>query len=187
MSSKVDFDIVVEAETVSVTAETIRKELDPLNTGFFWYTPPLADDKQHTSSGHQWTISGHDMQVFTSTVPPGETVVTEVGSFMYMAPFMETEVELTLFSAGGPSEGCNRICGGESCVKVFLKNPSSTETGYVGLTPNFPGKILPIKFGTHVSASEPLIAQSGAYMTGDVDVGKCTGAHKTCFRCGIWS
>lgn len=174
MSSKTkeEFDIVVDAETVSLTAESIRKELDPLNTGFYWYLPPLSmDDNNHTTAGHQWSISGNDMQVYTSTVPPGGTVITEVGSFMYMSPFMQTEVELTLCSGSGMSEGCNRICGGESCVKVFLKNTSSTETGYVGLTPNFPAKILPIIFGTHVKSNEPLIAQPGAYMLGDVEVG----------------
>lgn len=170
-TAKVHFD-VAEAETVPLTA-AVQSTIDPLNTGFYLYTPPLADDKQRSTNGHEWTISGHDMQVFTTTVPPGDQVVTEVGSMMFMAPFMETEVEMTLCTSGGFVEGCDRICGGESCVKVFYKN-NTGEPGFVGLTPPFPGKILPIKFGTHVAANEPLIAQRGAYMAelGDIDVGK---------------
>jgi uncharacterized protein (AIM24 family) len=57
-------------------------------------------------------------------------------------------------------------------VKVLLKN-NTQETGYVGITPNFPAKIIPIAFGKHIARDQYLIAQSGAYMTelGDVDVG----------------
>jgi uncharacterized protein (AIM24 family) len=41
------------------------------------------------------------------------------------------------------------------------------------LTPNFPGKIIPIKFGKHIDANHSLIAQAGSYMThlGNVQVG----------------
>ena len=67
------------------------------------------------------------MQVLTMSVPAGEEVITEVGSFMYMSPFMETEVELTLCTKGGFKAGCDRIFGGESCAKVILKNNSSKE------------------------------------------------------------
>jgi hypothetical protein len=118
-----------------------------------------------------------------------------------MHPNMETQVELTLFSgSGGCKEGWGRICGGEcyyhdakrifqllvgshiilflsqsgeSCVKVYLKNPSNEE-GYVGLTPNFPAKVVPIKFGVNVRSGSALIAQGGAIMTQLGDVGKCS-------------
>jgi len=112
------------------------------------------------------------MQVLSMTVPPGEVIVTEVGSFMYMHPGMDTKVELTLCSAKGCCEGWKRVCGGESCVKVLLLNESSQE-GYVGLTPNFPAKIIPVKFGTHVESGRNLIAKGGVFMSqlGDVDVG----------------
>ncbi len=89
---------------------------------------------------HEWCITGHDMQVLSMTVPPGETIVTEVGSFMYMHPGMETKVECTLCECSKCGEGWNRVCGGESCVKVLLMNQSGDQ-GYVGLTPNFPAKV----------------------------------------------
>ena len=138
-------EIVVDfaAETVPLTS-AMEDKFDPLKTGFLWYTPPLASAKEHMTGGHEWNIVGHDMQILTMSVPAGEQVVTEVGSFMYMSPFMETSVELTLCSQAGFSEGCNRICGGESCVKVFLKNDSG-EDGYAGITPNFPAKIIPVR------------------------------------------
>jgi uncharacterized protein (AIM24 family) len=159
------------AEAVPLTDDD-KEVFDPLSSGFIWYTPPLASETSHTTGGQEWCIAGHDMQVLTMTVPSGQTITTEVGTFMYMHPKMETKVELTLCSPSGCGEGCNRICGGESCVKLLLVNESG-EQGYVGLTPNFPAKIIPIKFGTHVSSGKSLIAQRGAYLSelGDVDVG----------------
>jgi uncharacterized protein (AIM24 family) len=71
---------------------------------------------------------------------------------MFMHPSMTTDVELTLCSKEGCGEGWSRICGGESCVKVFLRN-SSGEEGYVGITPNFPAKIIPLKFGSNTAVS----------------------------------
>jgi len=140
-----DMDIDLAAEATPLN-EDFTSIFDPLKSGFFWYQPPLASEQSHTTGGHEWNIVGHDMQILTMTVPRGETVTTEVGSFMYMSPFMETQVELTLCSnqTGGCSKGCSRICGGESCVKVFLINNSSQD-GYVGLTPNFPAKVVPVR------------------------------------------
>lgn len=135
-------DIDLAADAVPLTAE-VTSFFDPLKSGFLWYTPPLASEQEHKTGGHTWNIVGHDMQILTMTVPAGDKVITEVGSFMYMSPFMETSVEFTLFGESGFSKGCNRICGGESCVKVYLKNESGQE-GYVGLTPNYPAKVIPV-------------------------------------------
>mmetsp|Transcript_30029 Transcript_30029/g.72892 ORF Transcript_30029/g.72892 Transcript_30029/m.72892 type:complete len:304 (+) Transcript_30029:110-1021(+) len=157
-------DVAAVEEAVPLVKE-VQQTIDPMKTGFFWYVPPLSSEVSHTTGGQEWCVAGHDMQVLTMTVPPGETITTEVGSMMYMHPNMETEVECDLFD-------CRRICGGESCVKLLLKNPSQ-EQGYLGLTPNFPAKIIPIKFGTHVSKDSHLIARPGAFLAqlGDVDVG----------------
>jgi hypothetical protein len=133
--SSVDF----AAEAVPLTSEQ-EEIFDPLKSGLVWYKPPLASEVSQKTGGQEWCITGHDMQVLSMTVPPGETITTEVGSFMYMHAGMETKVELTLCSSGGCSEGCNRICGGESCVKVLLLS-GTAEEGYVGLTPNFPAKV----------------------------------------------
>ena len=127
------------AEAVPLTKEQ-EEVFDPLKTNFIWYVPPLASEVSKTTGGQEWCVSGHDMQVLSMTVPPGETIVTEVGSFMYMHPGMETQVECTLCSMQKCGEGWNRVCGGESCVKVLLLNETG-EQGYVGLTPNFPAKV----------------------------------------------
>jgi hypothetical protein len=139
-ADEIDIDLAAEAVPLN---DTIRGIFDPLKTGFLWYQPPLASEQNHNTGGHRWNIVGHDMQVLTMTVPGGQAVTTEVGSFMYMSPFMDTQIECTLCSRVGCVSGCQRICGGESCVKVFLINNTNGE-GYVGLTPNFPAKIVPV-------------------------------------------
>lgn len=163
----VDF---ADQELVSLTAEQkqVLHKADPMGSGFLWYTPPMASEK-HQTGGHSWIISGHDMQVLSVSVPPGERVVTEVGSFFYGTGGIKTEVDFTCCSGG---EGCERICGGESCVKVLLTNASGQE-GIVGLTPGYPAKVIPLKFGTHIKEDHMLIAQPGSYMShlGDVHVG----------------
>jgi hypothetical protein len=144
---KGDFDepeIVVDFAAEAIPLNPTQQDIyDPLQTGFLWYVPPLATDVAHATGGQEWKIVGHDMQVLTMTVPPNSNVLTEVGSFMFMSPGMETKVELTLCTPGGCSEGMNRIFGGESCTKVVLVN-DTPETGYVGLTPNFPAKVIPV-------------------------------------------
>ena len=134
------------AEMTSLTsADAEQKEemerADPMNTGFMWYTPPLAAQENTLGTGEHWMISGHDMQVLSMTVPQGRTITTEVGSFFFGSAGIHTEVDFTCCSGG---EGCERICGGESCVKLLLTNESAQE-GYVGLTPNFPAKVIPLK------------------------------------------
>ena len=63
-------------ETMPLTSDQ-EPDLDPLKTGFTWYKAARSLDTTHKSGGHTWTISGHDMQILTSTVPPGEEIITE--------------------------------------------------------------------------------------------------------------
>ena len=131
MSNFVEPEIAVDVAAQELTALTAgQKEIvDPLDSGFTWYTPPMAcsTGEHEMHNGRSWTIAGHDMQVLSMTLPPGEHVVTEVGSFFFGSKDLEMEVELTLCTGG---EGCERICGGESCVKLMLHNKGSSE-GYV--------------------------------------------------------
>jgi hypothetical protein len=119
---------------------------------------------------------------------------------MFGSPDIQMDVELTCCKGG---EGCRRICGGESCVKLLILNAGS-QSGvrnvpalplsaialcciglqmvsdtpfvipqYLGLTPSYPAKVVPVQFGKHIDASHTLIAQGGSYMMhlGDVNVG----------------
>jgi Mitochondrial biogenesis AIM24 len=164
MSYEPEIKIDFAAEAVPLTP-AIQNEVDPLGTGFVWYTPPLASAKSHSTGGHEWCISGHDMQVLTTTVPAGESVITEVGSFMFGSADTQTEVECTLCGRLGCSQGCSRICGGESCIKVILTNMGS-QTGFVGLTPTYPAKIIPVQVSTNGAMICAMIEVLTMSMTG---------------------
>eukprot|EP00535_Pseudo-nitzschia_heimii_P000429 CAMPEP_0197188234 /NCGR_PEP_ID=MMETSP1423-20130617/17490_1 /TAXON_ID=476441 /ORGANISM="Pseudo-nitzschia heimii, Strain UNC1101" /LENGTH=302 /DNA_ID=CAMNT_0042640021 /DNA_START=55 /DNA_END=963 /DNA_ORIENTATION=- len=179
-------DFATEAVPLTEAQEEI---FDPLKSDFIWYQPPLASEVSHHTGGQEWCVTGDDMQVLSMTVPPGGIITTEVGSFMYMHPKMATKVELLLCSPKGCAEGWKRVCGGESCVKVYLLNEMG-EQGYVGLTPNFPAKVIPIEFGTHVAPGRNMIAKGGSYMSelGQVDVGcdlDCSPATWCCAGLGF--
>lgn len=136
-------DFAADEEVIPLTPQQ-GNHVDPLSSGFLWYTPPMAATPElHHDSGSTWSIGGHDFQVLAMTLPPGGQIITEVGTFMFGSPDIKTNVELTLCRQSGIMEGCRRILGGESCVKVVLVNPTSD--GYVGITPNFPAKIMPIQ------------------------------------------
>jgi uncharacterized protein (AIM24 family) len=74
-----------------------------------------------------------------------------IGAFMFSSVGIKTEQECG---------NCSRTLVGESCCKTIFENTTSSE-GYVGLTPNFPAKIIPINLST---VGQKLIAKSGAYM-----------------------
>lgn len=128
MSNFAEPEICVDVAAEEITALNPDQKLlvDPLGSLFTWYTPPMASPGvEHARHGdREWSIAGHDMQVLTMTLPPNETVVTEVGSFMYGSSDIQMNVELTLCTG---SEGCQRIFGGESCVKLLLVNSGSQQ------------------------------------------------------------
>ena len=67
----------------------------------------------------------------------------------------------------GCVDGCGRMCAGEPFVKVGLKNGGG-DAAYVGLTPNFPAKIVPIE----LAQMDNFVAKAGAIMSsvGDVSI-----------------
>jgi hypothetical protein len=162
----VDFASVEEVQGLTSLTDAQKEDVyqsDPMSTGFHWYTPPLAAST-HETSGHQWIITGNDMQVLVSDIPPGETIVTEVGSFFFGSAGIKTDVDLTCFGGkGGCSEGCGRIMGGESCVKLLLTNESA-QRGVVGITPNFPAKIIPLKVRGQLPSSRTFVLFSSHWL-----------------------
>jgi len=104
---------------------------------------------------------------------PTESLFTEPGSMMFMGSEIDTNVEC----------GCGgivRVMSGEPCVKVELSNTGGSPA-YVGLTPNFPAKIVPVE----LSQSGRMIGKTGAIMSslGDVNIGTSVDCcpHTACF------
>ncbi len=139
------------------------EQVDPFNTGFVPFQPPVLDEPR-------WQISGDDCQVVTVMLEPSEVLKTEPGSMMFMSPSVETDVDC------GCVGGCVRKCAGEDFVKVELTNGGG-DAAYVGLTPNYPAKVVPVEM-----TENTFIAKSGAIMSsiGEVDISTSTDCGPTC-------
>jgi len=143
------------------------EQVDPFNTGFIPYVPPVVEEPR-------WQITGDDSQVVTCMLEPSEAIQTEPGSMMFMSPSIKTDVECD------PCAGCIRKLAGEDFVKVALTNEGG-DAAYVGLTPNYPAKVVPIELS---QIGGKFIGKSGAVMSslGDVNISTSTDCNP-CTSC----
>lgn len=106
-----------------------------------------------------YCVTGPDCQILSIMVKPGERVVSEPGSMMFMSSDVKTSMECGNFS---------RTFTGESCCKSIFTNTGS-KNGFIALTPNFPAKVLPISLPNY---GKKIITKKGAFLSsiGDVSV-----------------
>jgi uncharacterized protein (AIM24 family) len=111
-----------------------------------------------------YAVTGHESQVLTFKLQPGDVLHGEPGSMLYLT----SEVKQNVSYQGC----CNRLCSGEDCFVLNLTNHSN-KPGYAALSPSFPtAKVIPIDLSS-TNVGGVLIAQSGSFMAsyGDVRVG----------------
>ena len=92
----------------------------------------------------------------------GEVVKSEPGTMLYMSGGV---------SVGTECGGClNRCCSGESCCTLSLEN-NADEKGFIGLTPNFPSKVIPIEM-TSKYVQGKICCKAGSYMAhyGEIEI-----------------
>ena len=109
----------------------------------------------------KYAVVGLDSQVVEVQLAPGETIRAEPGVMMHMHPNTSLKMEMQ------PMCGCKSVCAGESCCKVKYTNNDSAPQ-YIGLTPNFPAKVVPMILRT----GEKVRSKEGGYMAeiGNVDI-----------------
>lgn len=113
-------------------------------------------------------VKGPDCQILAVSLQPGEEHESEAGAMMFMSPGIKTSVECGR---------CTRLCVGESCLKTVYKNETS-KPGYIGLTPNFPAKVIPVDLSEH----KELYLQKGAYFSAFGPVEVSCDVDFNCFR-----
>jgi uncharacterized protein (AIM24 family) len=116
-------------------------------------------------------ITGADSQILTMALNPGDVLKGSPGSMMFMSDNVKADANLTC--------SISRVCVGESCFEVDFENTSNSQ-GYVGVTPSFPAKIVPIDLNT-VGGS--LIAKGGAYFSHIGNVNVDISCDFSCLRC----
>ena len=110
----------------------------------------------------KYSITGADSQVVTVQLAGSEQVYSEPGTMMYMSTYVNGDTECG---------GClNRCCSGESCCTMIFTN-TQEDLGFVGLTPNFPSKVIPVDLNSD-TVNRALICKAGSYMAhyGEVEI-----------------
>jgi len=117
-----------------------------------------AFNKAGSSNGNcKYAITGHESQIVTVAIPPGESCQGEPGSMMYLSDPISMKVSCGLDWFG-------RCCGGESCCVLNFRNKSKDKVGYAGLVTNEPlAKVIPVELNSPAVGGS-LIVQQGAYM-----------------------
>lgn len=117
----------------------------------------------------KYAITGHEAQVVTIALAPGETCKGEPGSMMYLSP----NVGLMATCEGC----CARCLSGEDCCVMNFTNDgnggNNNNTGYAALVPSDPlAKVVPIDLSSP-SVGGTLVVQKGAFMAsyGNVSIG----------------
>jgi len=107
----------------------------------------------------KYEVLGADMQILNMKVTPGETVQSVPGAMTYMEPSVKMNVNC--------NDCFGRCLSGSSCIMSDYLNEGPE--AIVGLTPNFPAKIIPLNLSNGVTYR----AKDGAYFAshGDVKIG----------------
>lgn len=108
--------------------------------GFKLLGPPPA-----YSDSIGWEILGAESQMLEVSLKPNSYVSTDPGTMVHMSAGLKPNIH----TAGGCGQACARCCiAGESLLRVKYQN-NSPEDQLIGLTPNFPARIIPIDLSKH--------------------------------------
>lgn len=108
-----------------------------------------------------YKIIGEPMPVVTCELEPGESMITERGSMVWMSPNMEMQT-----NAGGLGKAFGRMFSGESIFQNIYTARGGR--GMISFGSSFPGAIRAIE----ITPDHPIIAQKSAFLaaTSGVDL-----------------
>jgi uncharacterized protein (AIM24 family) len=127
--------------------------------GFELWIPPTPEE--YDDGMPIYEILGTDAQVVQFPVRPGRQIHCFSGAMAYMSDGITMDVKL-----GGFKKTFGRVAGGGSIFEINYTNGTGTD-GYIGMTPDYPGVILPI----NMSKSGKIIALRDSYLCGTVGIG----------------
>jgi uncharacterized protein (TIGR00266 family) len=129
--------------------------------------PPPPGRRAGGEADHvEFEVHGEEMQFVEVELDPGESVVAEAGSMMYMGDGIEME---TIFGDGSPQQSTmidklvgagKRLLTGESLFMTIFSNRGSGISRAAFAAP-YPGKIIPVDLGLHENT---LICQKDAFL-----------------------
>ena len=128
--------------------------------------PPPTQRSGGTADEVDFDIHGEEMQFVEVELDPGESVVAEAGSMMYMGEGIEMQ---TIFGDGSEQQSSmmdklvgagKRLLTGESLFMTIFTHQGSGKSRAAFASP-YPGKIIPVDLGLHGGS---LICQKDAFL-----------------------
>lgn len=119
------------------------------------------------SSALNYEILGEDLQAVVVTLAPGESVVADSGSMMYMEDGVAMTTQLSMSSEdkgllGKLFEAGKRAITGDSFFVTFFTN-NGRGAAQVGFSAPYPGRVLPLELSDHGGT---VICQKDAFLCG---------------------
>ncbi|HKM94001.1 MAG TPA: TIGR00266 family protein [Prolixibacteraceae bacterium] len=98
----------------------------------------------------EYKIIGHDVQLVEVELDPGETVIAEAGTMLYMEPGIDFEAKMGDGSTPGEGlfgkllKGAGRLISGESFFLTHFTNRNYSGKSHVSFAGPYPGTIIPL-------------------------------------------
>ena len=107
----------------------------------------------------RYQIQGEPMPVVICDVNPGEAMITEKGSMVWMSPNMEMQT-----SAGGLGKAFGRMFSGESMFQNIYTAKGGP--GMIAFASSFPGSIRAVE----ISPDKPVVVQKSGFLASEAGV-----------------
>jgi len=109
--------------------------------GFELWVPPKAD--RYDDDLPVYEIIGSDAQIVQFPLRPERSVTCFSGGMAYMSDGVKMDVKLA-----GLKKTFGRLAGGGSLFQLTYTNTNPSQDGYIAMTPDYPGMIVPVKMST---------------------------------------
>jgi len=128
--------------------------------GFEQWVPPVPEE--YNDGMPIYEILGTDAQIVQFPIRPDRKIHCFAGAMAYMSDGITMEAQF-----GGLGRTIGRLAGGGSIFEVIYTNTSGRD-GYVAMTPDYPGVIVPID----LRVSRKIIALRDSYLCGASGLGE---------------
>ena len=128
--------------------------------GFELWVPPKSPTYDEDGMPY-FEVLGTDAQIVQFPVRAGRKVMCFSGAMAYMSDGMTMDCQLAGF---GKTFG--RLVGGGSLFQITYTNETNTD-GYIGMTPDYPGVIVPI----NMSSTGKVVALRDSFLCATVGLG----------------
>ena len=115
----------------------------------------------------RYQVQGEPMPVVICDVDPGESMITEKGSMVWMSPNMEMQT-----SAGGLGKAFGRMFSGESMFQNIYTAKGGP--GMIAFASSFPGSIRAVE----ISPDKPVVVQKSGFLASEAGVELSTFSQK---------